>query len=85
MVWSRPTSAHNWEIRSFSAAKPSVELPNQSNQVFHQVAVGRAVDAYVRGRAWWRADLVPRVMRADHGWGRSGEEYLSLYREAAGA
>jgi ADP-glucose type glycogen/starch synthase len=48
-----------------------------------EAAVGRAVDAYTQGRGWWREELVPRLMRADHGWARSGREYLELYREAA--
>jgi len=45
-----------------------------------EAAVGRAADAYSGGRAWWRGELVPRLMRADHGWARSGREYLDLYR-----
>ena len=46
-------------------------------------AVGRALDAYAAdGGAWWDGTLVPRCLRQDHSWGRSGQEYLEVYRSA---
>jgi ADP-glucose type glycogen/starch synthase len=49
-----------------------------------ETAVERAVDAYSEGREWWRGELVPRLMQQDHGWARSGRDYLEIYREALG-
>jgi starch synthase len=41
------------------------------------------MDAYYKGAAWWRADLVPRAMHQDWSWSRSAQAYIDIYRAIA--
>jgi hypothetical protein len=47
-----------------------------------QVAVDRAMDAFLGANCWWRGSLVPRTMAQDWSWSRSAVYYLNLYRSA---
>ncbi|GBF88551.1 starch synthase, chloroplastic-like protein [Raphidocelis subcapitata] len=47
-----------------------------------QVAVDRAMDAFLDANEWWRGELVARAMAQDWSWSRSAADYLSLYRGA---
>jgi hypothetical protein len=55
--------------------------PSAGREEHHvEAAVHRAMDAYLKGTAWWRRELVPRAMAQDWSWSRSAQAYLDLYR-----
>ncbi len=57
-----------------------------SDEASVATAVGRAIDAYFQSWAWWSGTLVPRCMAQDWSWaGRSGQDYLALYRSLCSA